>query len=76
MVRHALALAMDRPNSANELLWPRTPRELMPPLGFIEGRIRACHDDFVRRPQREVYLVPTLDVVLADIHQLLDAGES
>ncbi|TFK78339.1 Clavaminate synthase-like protein [Polyporus arcularius HHB13444] len=73
MVRHALALAMDRLHQANETLWPRTPRELMPPLFFIKERIRDCRGKFMQRPQREVALVPTLDVVLADIHQLLEA---
>ncbi|KAI0721070.1 Clavaminate synthase-like protein [Cerioporus squamosus] len=72
MVRHALALAMERPHPENEDLWPRTPPELMPPLYFIKERIRACRDNFVQRPQREVDLVPTLGAVLADIHQLLD----
>ncbi|RPD66157.1 Clavaminate synthase-like protein, partial [Lentinus tigrinus ALCF2SS1-6] len=72
MVRHALALAMDRFDLASETLWPHTPRELMPSLHFITERIRACCDDFVKRPQHEIALVPTLNTVLADIHQLID----
>ena len=71
MVRHAICLAMDRPCMAEGRLWPRTPRELMPPLDFIASRVRTCLQDFVGRPERELHLVPGLEEVVADVRKLL-----
>ncbi|KAI0664786.1 Clavaminate synthase-like protein [Cubamyces menziesii] len=71
MVRHALCLAMDQPCTAEGRLWPQTPRELMPSLEFIDSRVRTCLEDFVRRPQRELDLVPGLEEVVANVRRLL-----
>lgn len=71
MVHHALCIALERPCSVNEHLWPRTPTALMPPLAFIKDRVKCCYDDFIAREQCERSLVPGLEAVLTDVSELL-----
>ncbi|KAH9901406.1 Clavaminate synthase-like protein [Cubamyces lactineus] len=71
MILHALRLAMDRPCAAENRLWPRTPRELMPPLDFVKSQVRTCLEDFVRRPQQEIDLIPGLEEVVTGVQELL-----
>ena len=72
MVRHALSLALNRPCTVNEILWPATPTELMPPIEFIKTRIRTCYRDFITRDECEQEYVAGLKDVLDGVRDLLE----
>ena len=74
MVRQALALATGHAHTADEVLWPKTPSHLRPPLDFIVQRISACYIDFVARAESEQEDVPGLEEVLREIRDMLDAN--
>ncbi|EMD32333.1 hypothetical protein CERSUDRAFT_118711 [Gelatoporia subvermispora B] len=74
MVLHALRCAVAPKQAPTSELWAPAPPELMPPVNFVKERIKQCLDDFVKRDQREVELVPGLNNVVASINQLLGSG--
>lgn len=72
MILHALRLAMCRPCIIDDTLWPRIPSGLTPSLDFIKTRIRACYEDFVKRPENEHTLLAGVEEVLVDVKGLLN----
>ncbi|KAI0780906.1 Clavaminate synthase-like protein [Trametes elegans] len=73
MVKHVLGPAAGSLHPTNDILWPQTPPDLMPPTAFVKTRIKQCLGDFVKRSQNERSRVAGLRDILLDIEVLLDS---